>query len=257
MSKVYGLYLLDLDGTMYRGTERIEAAVRFVQKLHREQISYAFVTNNSTKTREDVVNHLQSFDIPASFEQVFTTSIATVAVLKKKIPAGAHVYWIGEEGLTVPLQEAGFTFSEENPAAVVMGLNRKCTYEQLATAAYWVQQGVPFISTNADTQLPTERGFQPGNGSLTKVVELATNKQPLFIGKPERHVIDLALTAYNVKEQDAVLIGDNVHTDLLAGERAGVDTAFVLTGVSTREDAIQEGLSPTYVLDSLDEWRWL
>lgn len=85
--KAYKGFLIDLDGTVYRGSEKIDEAVEFVKELERRNLPYLFVTNNSTKTPEDVAAHLREMDVPATTEHVFTTSMATatyISELKKK-----------------------------------------------------------------------------------------------------------------------------------------------------------------------------
>ncbi|MFZ3590655.1 TIGR01457 family HAD-type hydrolase [Bacillus sp. DJP31] len=251
--KQYEGYLIDLDGTMYRGKERILEACHFVRALHDKGIPYLFVTNNSTKTPEQVAQHLKEFEIPADIHQVFTTSQATASFIYEK-KADASVYIIGEEGLRQAMIEKGFTIKEEEPDFVIVGLDRSINYEKLAIACLAVRAGATFISTNGDIALPTERGFLPGNGSITSVVAVSTEVAPIFIGKPESIIMEQALKAIGTDPKKTLMIGDNYHTDILAGIRAGVDTLLVHTGVTTKEHLSKEEIQPTYVIHSLEEW---
>src|SRR5699024_8304559 len=131
----------------------------------------------------EVANKLVRFDIPATPEQIFTTSLATANYIDG-IKQGAKVYAIGEEGLHNALQEKGFVQCEENPDFVIVGLDREVTYEKLSIACLAVRNGATFISTNSDIAIPTERGLLPGNGSLTAVISVSTTVEPIFIGKP-------------------------------------------------------------------------
>jgi 4-nitrophenyl phosphatase len=249
----YEGYLIDLDGTMYRGTERIKEACDFVQGLNQKGIPYLFVTNNSTKTPEQVAEHLQAFDIPADTNQVFTTSQATANYIYE-LNKNASVYVIGEEGIKKAISDKGLKFGGENADFVVTGLDREITYEKLAIACLAVRNGATFISTNGDIALPTERGFLPGNGSLTSVVAVSTEVNPIFIGKPESIIMEQALKAIGTNPEKTLMIGDNYHTDILAGIDAGMDTLLVHTGVTTRTHMTQVDKKPTYVVDSLAEW---
>lgn len=251
--KEYKGYLIDLDGTMYRGTEKIEAAGRFVQNLVKQNIPYLFVTNNSTRTPQQVAEKLVSFDIPATKEQVFTTSMATANYIYE-LNKNASVYYIGEEGLRFALEEKGFRFAGEDADIVVVGLDREVTYEKFAVACLAVRNGAKFISTNWDIALPTERGFMPGNGSLTALVSVSTQVQPVFIGKPEPIIIEQALRVIGTKKQDTLIVGDNYDTDIAAGIRAGLDTLIVHTGVTSKEKLKEYQKQPTYSIDSLDDW---
>ncbi len=251
--KEYKGYLIDLDGTMYKGTELIAEARDFVIKLKEKGIPYLFVTNNSTKTPDKVAEKLEAFGIPATEEQVFTTSQATANYLHER-KANASAYVIGGEGIQHALLEKGFTIEEEDTDFVVVGLDQEITYEKLAKACLNVRNGAFFVSTNGDIAIPTERGLLPGNGSITSVITVSTQTNPVFIGKPESIIMEQALEVIGTPKEETIMIGDYYDTDILAGMNAGLDTLLVHTGVTTRE--LLEGYEkkPTYTVDSLKEW---
>ena len=189
--KQYKGFLIDLDGTMYRGSEVIQEAVDFVNKLHLSKIPYLFVTNNSSRTPLQVVQKLKDFGVALTEEQVFTTSQATANYIYEQKP-NAQVFVIGEEGLQKAISEKGFKTASEDADYVVIGIDRSITYEKLAVACLAVRNGATFISTNGDIALPTERGLMPGNGALTAVITTSTKIQPVFIGKPESIIMEQA-----------------------------------------------------------------
>jgi 4-nitrophenyl phosphatase len=252
--KEYKGYLIDLDGTMYKGTERIEAASDFVKRLRQKNIPYLFVTNNSSRTPAQVAEKLRGFDIPAEEDLVFTTSMATANYIydRKK---DASIYLIGEEGIRTALEEKGFQFAGEHAEYVVVGIDRDLTYEKLAVACLAVRNGAVFLSTNADVALPTERGFMPGNGSITAVITVSTKTKPIFIGKPESIIVEQALRVLGTNKNETLMVGDNYDTDIMAGMNAGMDTVLVHTGVTTREMLSSYDSKPTYTINSLDEWE--
>jgi 4-nitrophenyl phosphatase len=252
--KKYKGYLIDLDGTMYRGTELIEEAAGFVKQLKEHNIPYLFVTNNSSRTPQQVATKLRDFGIPTTDDQVFTTSMATANYIAKQ-KQDATVYCIGEEGLHTALAEKGFNQAETAVDYVVCGIDRDITYEKLATACLAVRAGATFISTNADIAIPTERGLLPGNGSLTSVIAVSTATKPIFIGKPEAIIMEQALEVLGTRKEDTIMVGDYYDTDILAGMNAGLDTLLVHTGVTTKELLKGYEKQPTYVLDSLDQWE--
>lgn len=253
MNKYKG-YLIDLDGTMYKGSERIEAASDFVKRLKGKNIPYLFVTNNSTRTPAQVAEKLRGFDIPAEEDLVFTTSQATANYICD-MKRTAAVYVIGEEGLHTALKEKNFQYAGETADFVVVGLDREVTYEKLAVACLAVRNGAVFISTNADIALPTERGFMPGNGSITSVISVSTQKEPIFIGKPESIIMEQALKVLGTGKEETLMVGDYYDTDILAGMNAGVDTLLVHTGVTTKEMLASYKRQPTFTIDTLDQWE--
>ncbi|QQZ10504.1 TIGR01457 family HAD-type hydrolase [Heyndrickxia vini] len=252
--KQYKGYLIDLDGTMYRGSEKIDAAGDFIHRLKAKGIPYLFVTNNSSRTPEQVAKKLCDFDIPAQANQVFTTSMATAEYIYKQKKDGT-VYAIGEEGLKTALKNKGLQFNDTDPDFVVVGIDREINYEKLALACLAVRNGATFISTNADIALPTERGFLPGNGSITSVITVSTQTEPIFIGKPESIIMDQALAYLGTNKEETIMVGDFYDTDILAGMKAGMDTLLVHTGVTTKDALLEKEKQPTYVVNSLDEWE--
>ncbi|MGG3468081.1 TIGR01457 family HAD-type hydrolase [Neobacillus pocheonensis] len=253
--KKYKGYLIDLDGTMYRGAEQIEAASDFVKELRDNGIPYLFVTNNSSRTPAQVAEKLRGFDIPAEEELVFTTSQATANYIYD-LNKDASVYVIGEEGIRSAIEEKGFQFAGENADYVVVGIDRSINYEKLAVACLAVRNGATFISTNGDIAIPTERGLMPGNGSLTSVISVSTQTKPIFIGKPESIIMEQALKVLGTAKEETIMVGDYYDTDILAGMNAGMDTLLVHTGVTTKELLKAYDRKPTYSIDSLNQWEF-
>ncbi|WP_163580991.1 TIGR01457 family HAD-type hydrolase [Gracilibacillus saliphilus] len=254
MQKYKG-FLIDLDGTVYKGTEKIIEAIDFVKELDRRGLPYLFLTNNSTKHPSDVSKKLVDMGVPSTTEHVFTTSMATASYIKEQ-KADAKVYPIGEEGLHMALEECGLEIVEEGAEFVVMGLDRTINYEKLAKGALNIRAGASFVATNGDVALPTERGFLPGAGSLISVLWVTTGARPKFIGKPESIIVDQALEVLGTAKEETLMVGDNYATDILAGINAGIDSLLVYTGVTTKEDLKSIEKQPTFTIDSLAEWTF-
>ncbi|MFD2656422.1 TIGR01457 family HAD-type hydrolase [Gracilibacillus thailandensis] len=251
----YNGFLIDLDGTVYKGTEKIIEAIDFVKELDRRGLPYLFLTNNSTKHPSDVSKKLVDMGVPSTTEHVFTTSMATASYIKEQ-KADAKVYPIGEEGLHMALEECGLEIVEEGAEFVVMGLDRTINYEKLAKGALNIRAGASFVATNGDVALPTERGFLPGAGSLISVLSVTTGARPKFIGKPESIIVDQALEVLGTAKEETLMVGDNYATDILAGINAGIDSLLVHTGVTTKEDLKSIEKQPTFTIDSLAEWTF-
>ncbi|MFD2628997.1 TIGR01457 family HAD-type hydrolase [Oceanobacillus kapialis] len=252
--KSYKGYLIDLDGTMYLGEEPIADAAGFIEHLRTKDIPYLFVTNNSSKTQADVAFKLNQFGIHASPDHVVTTSLATAKYIKE-LNENASCYVIGEEGVKAAIEAEGLTVSnDEHCDVVVIGIDRHITYEKLAKACLAVRNGATFISTNGDVAIPTERGLLPGNGSLTSVISVSTGVSPIFIGKPEKIIMEQALEILGTTKEETIMVGDNYETDIQAGIRAGLDTLMVFTGVTPFAHMEHFAKKPTYYVHSLKEW---
>ena len=251
----YKGYLIDLDGTVYLGKEPIEAGVDFVHRLQERDIPYLFVTNNTTKSPEAVQKNLKdNFNIDTPLDTIYTASLATVDYMNE-LARGKTAYVIGESGLKEAISEAGYIEDKENPAYVVVALDNELTYEKLAIATLAIEKGAIFIGTNPDLNIPTERGLLPGAGSIAKLVESATRVEPIFIGKPNAIIMDNAVARLGFEKEDLLMVGDNCLTDIQAGIKNNIDSLLVLTGFTKKDDVADLPETPTYVLNSLAEWK--
>lgn len=255
MSK-YAAYFIDLDGTIYAGMESFPAAQTFVANLKASDSDHLFVTNNSTKTPEEVAAFLtEQHNIPTSPEEVYTSAMATADYVASR--GFERVLMIGEHGLKIALENKGLTIVTEGPAdAVVVGLDRDINYAKLAEATLAIQAGAAFIATNGDTNLPNERGLLPGAGTIVAAVKTATQTEPIIVGKPETIIMQEALKRTGLTADQVVMVGDNYQTDILAGINSGMDTLLVYSGVSTPEQVAQKDVQPTHVVNALDEWTF-
>lgn len=254
--KKYAGYMIDLDGTIYRGKEKIPAAKRFIERLQEHDIPFLFVTNNSTQAPIKVVENLaNNFDIHVKEENVYTSALATADYIADLDKDKRSVYVIGEVELKQAILDRGFRFEETNPDYVVVGLDYDVTYHKFELATLAIKRGAKFIGTNADTNLPNERGLVPGAGSVIALVECSTQQKATYIGKPETIIMEKALERLGLPKDEVVMVGDNYMTDIKAGINFGIDTMLVYTGVSTRELVRKQEIAPTIELGSLDEWK--
>ncbi|MEN4361898.1 TIGR01457 family HAD-type hydrolase [Streptococcus pyogenes] len=251
----YKGYLIDLDGTIYQGKNRIPAGERFIKRLQERGIPYLLVTNNTTRTPEMVQSMLANqFHVETSIETIYTATMATVDYMND-MNRGKTAYVIGETGLKSAIAAAGYVEELENPAYVVVGLDSQVTYEMLAIATLAIQKGALFIGTNPDLNIPTERGLMPGAGTLNALLEAATRVKPVFIGKPNAIIMDKSLEVLGIQRSEAVMVGDNYLTDIMAGIQNDIATILVTTGFTRPEEVPTLPIQPDHVLSSLDEWR--
>ncbi|MDI6774807.1 MAG: HAD-IIA family hydrolase [Verrucomicrobiota bacterium] len=240
--------ILDLDGTIYNGRDEVPGAARFVRRLIERDIRYIFVTNRANRRPASIARQLRGFGIPCRPENVLTSAEATALSLKR-----GKAFVIGEHGLRSALRARGFVLTDDRPDYVIVSFDTGLTYARLAKACDLINCGAAFVATNPDKRLKTKTGFSPGAGAIAAALATATGVAPLVIGKPEKLLIELGLKRMKVKAARALLVGDNVETDAPAGRRAGVRTALILSGVSSRSDVRRSGCRPTWVVADYDE----
>jgi len=256
------LFVFDMDGVIWIMDDPIPGAPEAISTLLEAGRSVYFLTNNSSKTRDDYVGKLGRFGIRTDTEHIMTSAYATALVLAGEGGVGKTVYVIGESGLRKELACAGLHVTgnvvRESVNYVVVGWDRQFTYRKLADANDAIRRGAEFIATNRDATYPDAGGrLLPGGGSLVAAVATATGVTPRTIGKPEPHTLDLILKRAGVAPSDCLVVGDRLDTDIGIGRRVGTRTALVLTGVTSRADVVAapRDMQPDEVWEDLSPLR--
>ncbi|WP_434991814.1 HAD-IIA family hydrolase [Arthrobacter sp. Ld5] len=246
--------LADLDGVVYAGPHAIPGATAALDRLAEEGKSLAYVTNNASRSSEQVAAHLRELGAPARAEQVFGSALAGAELLAGLVPPGSPVLVVGSEPLAECVRQQGLVVvgsAEDEPDAVIQGFSPALGWKDLAEAAYAVAAGAVWVATNTDLSIPQARGLAPGNGTLVAAVAAATGRSPVVAGKPEAALFRTA--AHHSGAERALVVGDRLDTDILGGNRAGMATALVLTGVDSVRTALAARTDerPDYLLESL------
>ena len=252
--------ILDMDGVLYRGDQALPGAAALFSALQQAGVSVILVTNNSTRTAAGYRQKLAEMGISVPDVPILNSSAATARWLRAAAPAGAGVYVVGAADLLkVVLEQPGFVLDAERPEFVVVGLDTEVTYAKLRTAALAIRRGARFVATNVDTSLPVEGGeLWPGAGAIVAAIQTTVGRPPdVVLGKPEPAMFLQALEMLGLPPEAVLAVGDRAETDILAGKRAGIPTALVLTGV-TRPDEVATlppDVRPDYVFQNLEELR--
>ena len=243
--------IIDMDGVLYRGDEAIPGMEEFFAFLRERPIGFILATNNSTGTAQQFVDKLARMGVEVALSKILTSSQATAMYLETLTPPGTKVYVIGEEGLETAVRERGYIISGDGAEFVVVGMDRRLTYEKLKVATLLIRGGAKFIGSNPDKTLPTEEGLIPGAGTMLAALEASTDVVPTIIGKPERTLFELALAKLGSTRENTAVIGDRLETDILGGYNAGLTTILVLSGVSSRQDMDSTPVKPDLVFEDI------
>ncbi len=246
-------WLIDMDGVIYRGATVLPGAIQFIQALQDSDRPFLFLTNNASKTPEQSVQRLASMGIEVSASAIFTSALATAAYLTEQFPAPRRVLILGGPGIQLAVREAGYDVvtQAEEAEIVVNAMDQDVTYAKLTEAALAIGGGCPWIATNSDPSLPTERGNLPGTGSIIALLSVTTDREPEVIGKPEARIFEQALARLGAAAQDTVMVGDRLTTDILGGHQAGIKTLCVLTGIASRAEAEAYEPRPDWIVPDL------
>ncbi|HEU5344028.1 MAG TPA: HAD-IIA family hydrolase [Ktedonobacterales bacterium] len=238
----FSAYLLDLDGVVYRGEQLLPGARELVEWIDSTGRQVAFVSNNSFATVEEVTEKLARLGTPHPEGRVITAGWATIQVIAQRFPAG-RVFPLTGPSVVEMVRAGGLTptwlEAEDGPTpdAVLIGLDRTLTYERLARALDASLAGAALFAVNRDPRLPVEDGFRPGTGAVVAAVEAASGRRAEMIGKPAPGILLQALAMLGVAREQALMVGDGLDLDIVAGHAAGVTTALTLSGLTSATEA--------------------
>ena len=246
-------FVLDMDGTLYLGDRVFDATPGLLRTLARTGRDYIYLTNNSSRAGSDYVNRLQGLGLPCTAEQVLSSGMATALYLQQRHP-GQRVCLVGNSALRRELERYGIPLDDQQAQVVVAGFDTELDYRKLDRAVHFLRKGAPFVACNPDLVCPMpEDEVLPDCGSICALLTAASGREPHYIGKPNRSIIDLAAQRCGVPNARICCVGDRLYTDIAAGHNAGTVTALVLSGETTPEMLDASPIKPDYVFQDVGE----
>lgn len=243
-------FICDMDGVIYHGNRILPGVREFVAWLYKENKQFLFLTNSSERSPLELQQKLERMGLFVSEDHFYTSALATAAFVAKQSP-GCSAYVIGAPGLVKALYDVGVTMNDVNPDYVIVGETTNYNYENIIHAVALVRKGARLIGTNPDMTGPSESGIVPATRALIAPIELATSKSAYFVGKPNALMMRTGLKMLGCHSAEAVMVGDRMDTDIIAGIETGLDTVLVLSGCTAREDVDAYPYRPTYILDGV------
>ena len=247
--KAYEAFFVDVDGVLVHGSQPIEGAAKALHALQ-DAGRVLILTNNSTRSRVQHAAHLSDLGFDIQPSDVVCSSYVVAEYLEKI--AGSVLIWpIGESGLTDELLASGHQLASEPELAqwLVTGMDRSIDYQRLAQGLHALTANARWAATNEDGTYPVPGGLMPGAGAIVGALRGMGFEPDVSIGKPESPAFDAAKTM--VSTNKILMIGDRLGTDILGGIRNGIDTLFVLSGISDKSEIESSGIRPTWIAESL------
>ncbi len=243
---------LDLDGTLYLGSELIDGALDFLVRLEERGIQRFFLSNNSSRSVTQYVEKLHGMGVPASPGDVLLSTHDLLAWLSTN--GITETYLVGTSGMQGMLEDAGISTDSGEPEYVVLGYDTEITYEKLSTASVHLHRGVPMVASHPDMVCPSPEGGLPDTGAYMELFEATTGVRPEHVcGKPNAGMILHKVDEIGLRPEQCAMIGDRLYTDMEMAQRAGVQGILVLSGEATIEDLQTAPQTPSLVVGSVDE----
>lgn len=239
-----------MDGVLVHGNKAIPGAPDFIKSLKDGGHKFLILTNNPRYTAVDLQHRLNRIGFEVEPDNFFSSAMATAHFVRSQLPEGSALV-LGDTGLYQALNDVNYKLTDYNPDFVILGEMETYPYDKLINAMRAILNGVPFLATNPDSSGPTEHGMVPACGAVAAMLEKATGYKPYFLGKPNPLIMRIALRVLNEHSNNAVMVGDNMETDIRVGLESGLETILVLSGVTSREKIARFPYRPNQVLGSV------
>ncbi len=241
-----------MDGVIYHGNRLLPRVKEFVDWLYKENKNFLFLTNSSERSPKELQQKLARMGLDVDESHFYTSALATAKFISRQSP-GCSAYVVGGAGLIMALHDAGITMNDVDPDYVIVGEGSSYNYEGIVKAIRLVQKGAKLIGTNTDMTGPSEDGILPACRAMISPIELATGQSAYFVGKPNPLMMRTGLRILGVHSDEAVMVGDRMDTDMIAGIETGLDTVLVLTGVSDIAEIKKYPYRPRVVLGGIGD----
>jgi NagD protein len=235
---------LDMDGTIYLGSNIFPFTLDFLRRLDALGIGYSFLTNNPTRSVADYLKKLSGMGIEATEDNMYTTSLAAIDYIKETHPQARRLFMLGTPSMVTQFEKAGFEACADDPADVpdvlVVAFDTTLVYSRLCRAAWWASQGIPYVATNPDRVCPTDLPTVLVDcGSLQKCIEHATGRRPdIVLGKPDPTMLHGICHRHGLRPDEIAMVGDRIYTDTAMAHNAGAFGVLTLSGETRLETAL-------------------
>ena len=251
------LFLMDMDGTVYLGPQKIPGAFEALETLRQNGRRICFLTNNSSRSQDQYVEHIKRYDFEASADEVFTSSMATCGYLRRHYP-NARVYALATPRVRDEMRRLGVDVIEGEPSApaqypdvVVVAFDTTLTYDRLYAACRYIHAGAKYVATHPDNFCPALECNMPDMGGFIAIIQKTLDVLPdVIVGKPYPPMAQAVADKFGLSPDEIAMVGDRLYTDVRFGVDNGFAGILVLTGETTREMLQESPIRPTLVLDT-------
>ena len=255
MLKDKKLFLFDIDGTIAIGDTLYDGSRELISYIESIGGKAYYITNNSTKSNEDYVKKFEkSFGLKTTEKQFITSGFMTKTFLLDNY-SDKTIFVLGTDSYVEDLRKSGLKVTTEvleDIALVVVAYDSELNYEKLTKVSQVLfEKDVPFYATNPDLRCPIDFGFIPDCGAICDMITATTDKKPVYLGKPNKEVVRMCLLDSGFSEEETIVVGDRLYTDIACGINAGVDTCVLFTGEAKKEDMLDTPYKATYEFENV------
>ncbi len=206
-------FMIDMDGTVYKGANRIDGADEFIATLRSKDIPFVFLTNNSAYCRKHYFDKLVRMGFDVTMDNVLTSTVATIRFILSERP-GKKVYPIASPEVVKDLEDAGLPLSYDDPDIVLLAYDRTITFDKINAGYRFIMSGAELIATHPDDLCPTEDSYDVDIGPFIDLYRKLCDIDPIVIGKPNALMLEMSAREMGVDPERTVMVGDRLYTDI-------------------------------------------
>lgn len=241
--------LLDIDGVLHVSMQPLAGAAETLNWLNEQGYPTCLVTNTTTLARATLAQRLQQIGLPVNEAQLVTAPVATARYIRQHYPGKSC--WLLSKGDTA-VDFVGIPLVEEQADIVVIGgAEELLSYETMNRAFRILMDGAELLAMHKNLYWRTSTGLQLDSGPYVQALEMATGKQAIVLGKPERSFFEQALSLLGIEAREALMVGDDVENDIGGAQRAGIRGVLVTTGKHKADSPLLERVRPSAILPSI------
>lgn len=245
--------LIDIDGVLTVSWQPLPGAVEALREIRESGLAVVLVTNTTSRTRASIAGALADAGFPVAAEDILTAPAVTAAHLAARSP-GARCALLNSGDISEDL--GGVTVldaadTETVPDVVIVGgAGPEFDYVALNRAFGHLQRGARLVAMHRNLYWRTEDGMQLDAGAFLIGLEKAARTEAEVTGKPSPAFFEATLAHLGVGPDEAIMVGDDIESDVLAAQRAGVTGVLVKTGKYLPETHLAASGRPDHVIDS-------
>jgi HAD superfamily hydrolase (TIGR01450 family) len=259
-----GGVLFDIDGVLVTSWKPIPGAAEALAVLADHQIARSYLTNTTTRTRQQIASALCDAGIDVRPDEVITAAALTADYVRANYP-DAHCLLVNNghitddmPGIDIVDSSAAGADSEVPDVILLGGAGPEYSHRTLSRIYEWMAQGVPVVAMHRSTAWTTTEGLRIDTGMYLIGMEETSGRKATAVGKPAPAGFLAAAARLGVDPDEMYMVGDDLNNDVLAAQVVGMTGVLVRTG-KFRQDTLDRwaadefAMQPNHVIDSVAE----
>jgi HAD superfamily hydrolase (TIGR01458 family) len=253
----FKLFIFDLDGTLHVDGQPIAGASELLATLRRQQYLIRFMTNTTSQSQQQLLQQLHQAGIAAAADEILSAPEASRRYLREQqqmLQRAIKIWPVVNEQIRGDYAE--FIFEQQQPDFVVIGdIAEQWSYALLNQIFSALNQGAKLIALHKNRFWQTQSGLKVDIGLFIAGLEYVSKQNALIIGKPAVTFFQQVLASAQCDAHQAVLIGDDIDSDVGGAQRAGIFAILVQTGKYRSSYQQQSKIRPDLMLESVAHLR--